>query len=730
MITTNPASNPPNKRRTTATNLKLVAVVALVLGGTVFAFKVLTENATLSFNLLLDGKPLLLGTDIAVLVDGKPFTSGCTITPGLHHLKVDLQVAELFERRVWTVFGSKDLGALPLETCKGSLRVEVNPTPAKLVLRQGGRIIKEGSSPVTFEKIPLGEYKIEAQRGEYRETHPITIPGRQRVDANINLNLGRVDLSSVPTDAEYRLSGNGHKWEGSLPAVVVDVPVGEYRLTTCRKGAEISDDVSVTAGRVLSHKTEFPYGSLEVNSAPAGLVIAKNGVEIGKAPIVLRDLMPMQYVITASDGENEMAAQIAIKAKEAVKHCFIFNYTSVDISSMPTGASVIRYGKDVGKTPLTLNHIPAGDAKIVLSLQGYRTQEVSICAIENKTNIINAMLVSERYFNNVKQARDAITGTQYADAQKFLATALEEYPNDQTVKALIDETTKAIVQQNEQREESVRNAANARKIAERQAVVAVITKAIEASGGRDALSRIASYKKTFRASGKQDGREYSVQGTLYVYPPNNVRLDQALTKAPRQIGPLSFVVNDGKPTKSTYCIATRGDWWAFEAATGGWVVRDDVPEEIQQDLKDELDRNEFERLVPLLESDYSLMKVSDSADTSETIMVTKNGKNVVTLHFDLKSGLLTKYECEKRKVSGGIVHTVTIRSDFRNFAGVMLPTNLTDYKDGELSQTATMESAEPLNRNDLAVFNTPQSTAQPAANQDNSATTPTKRKKH
>src|SRR5262249_36759684 len=159
-------------------------------------------------------------------------------------------------------------------------------------------------------------------------------------------------LSSEPSDAEFELSGDGQHWQGKLPAQIADVPAGTYQFTARRKNWELTEKVTVNRDQVAADKIEFKYGSLEVTSDPAGMIVSSDGVEVGKTPTTLRELKPGQYALTVTDGENDLQASVTVGPKEAAKQAFAFHYGAVQLSSSPPGASVIRKGKEVGKTPL------------------------------------------------------------------------------------------------------------------------------------------------------------------------------------------------------------------------------------------------------------------------------------------------------------------------------------------------------------------------------------------
>ena len=71
---------------------------------------------------------------------------------------------------------------------------------------------------------------------------------------------GSVNLISAPPDSEFELSGNGQRWQGKLPLLISNVPVGTYHLITRRNGWELDHDLTVSHGNVTTNQTEFPYG--------------------------------------------------------------------------------------------------------------------------------------------------------------------------------------------------------------------------------------------------------------------------------------------------------------------------------------------------------------------------------------------------------------------------------------------------------------------------------------
>jgi len=338
----------------------------------------LLPGTTLSFNLVLDGKPSLNESMPKITIDWLPFTSGNRITPGRHLLTVEADNIEPMQRSFWAFYGSNSLGVLPILSLKGG-----------------------------------------------------------------------VSLISDPPDAEFDLSGNGQHWQGELPTHIDAAPTGVYQLTVRRRGWELDQNVKVSRGTTVTNKTEFPYCSIEVTSEPAGLMFSLDGAEAGKTPATLHELKPGQYKLSISDGENDLTADVSAAAKEAVKHSFVFHYGAVQLSSTPIGATVSRNGKEIGKTPLTLNHIPVGDTMVELRMPDFVPTNVLVKVVEGVTINLSAKLISENYSQAMKQARESFDASHYTDSQKFLSVALKSEPNDPAAMELGDKVSQAVAKAEE-----------------------------------------------------------------------------------------------------------------------------------------------------------------------------------------------------------------------------------------------------------------------------------------
>ena len=411
--------------------LVLMIIGALIYGGMTL-YESVAAKTSLTYDFSVDGNELSALQLPEVRVDGQLFKSGDHLKPGRHQISVGLENVEPYERHFWVFYGDKDLGTLALESSKGSLSVTVNLSPATVILKHADEVVRQGDAPLNVDKLPAGNYTLIIRRGEYEETHSVKIQREQQTKMQVDLDLGTVDLSSDPADAEFDLSGKGRHWQGKLPTKIEEVPGGNYSLVVSRKGWESNKNVSVTRSVITTQKVEFPYGSIEVTSDPTGMTVLTNGVEIGKTPMTLQELKPGQYTLTVSSGEDYLTTNcsVSVGPNEAAKHAFVFHYGTLQLSSTPAGATVIRRGKGVGKTPLTLN-IPVGKLSIELRLDGYASTNLVINATEGVTANVTVKLISVGYSQAMQQAGDAFAAGLIAESQHQFDTALARFAESQ-----------------------------------------------------------------------------------------------------------------------------------------------------------------------------------------------------------------------------------------------------------------------------------------------------------
>ncbi len=192
--------------------------------------------------------------------------------------------------------------------------------------------------------------------------------------------------------------------------------------------------------------------------------------------------------------------------------------------------------------------------------------------------------------------------------------------------------------------------------------------ATEATGGTQAMTALASW----RAVGETRIGERSVPFILHVARPRSVRIET--------VGEAGSLVR------------------AFDGVHVPWKKADALKPPMRLGREEErLFVQEAEFDSPLY--DYQTRRISlDYAGetmiggtTYQSLLATLNYSEVSTLYLDDETHLLTRREV-RRKLAGQEVRMVTIYSDFRAVAGVLLPHRIRVESEGRMLHESVIES--------------------------------------
>lgn len=138
--------------------------------------------------------------------------------------------------------------------------------------------------------------------------------------------------------------------------------------------------------------TNSGWGSLKITTKPEdGAMISLNGKVLSNKTPYFNDMIPPgTYEITVSKERfKDVNRHVDIKAGEniLVEIDMPYIYGKANISSEPSGASVLIDGKDYGVTPLSLDSIVVGPHELKLEKYGY-TSITKIITIDNLDKLV------------------------------------------------------------------------------------------------------------------------------------------------------------------------------------------------------------------------------------------------------------------------------------------------------------------------------------------------------
>ncbi|MFN5289447.1 MAG: hypothetical protein ACK5E4_05090 [Planctomycetia bacterium] len=210
---------------------------------------------------------------------------------------------------------------------------------------------------------------------------------------------------------------------------------------------------------------------------------------------------------------------------------------------------------------------------------------------------------------------------------------------------------------------------------------AVIQKAIDAQGGKDALVKAQKCRRT--SSGVFSfGQTQNFSDEFVISLPDKLRLTINLTMAERLV------------------LCMNGDK-GWSSASG---IAQELPKEKIAELKDEAYFLRVINLVDLLGQNAKLASLPESKVNGAAVRGVKasiQGGTEVSLYFDKITGLLSKAE-RKSKQSGVDVLKGTLFSDYKSFGPVKMPTSeaqllggnkIADIKNIQYTLEATQEDS-------------------------------------
>jgi hypothetical protein len=256
------------------------------------------------------------------------------------------------------------------------------------------------TTPATFDNIGDGYHTIQVYMDGYQpySYSAYVSGGTEVVNANLIRNApspGYLDIRSVPDSADVYIDGS---YYGNAPMVIGNLWAGSHKLVVRKAGYyDLTENIPITDGQTYSYNaflTPYPaqpqYGSLQIDSTPAGAAVYLNGNYKGNTPsdgvfyinqlspgtyslrIVMQDYQPYTESAVVQAGiVNDIHATLSPVAPGPTPD----TTGQMLVSSSPSGANVYIDNAYKGITPVTLTNIPAGVHTVSFRLYGY--QDVS-----------------------------------------------------------------------------------------------------------------------------------------------------------------------------------------------------------------------------------------------------------------------------------------------------------------------------------------------------------------
>jgi len=211
----------------------------------------------------------------------------------------------------------------------------------------------------------------------------------------VEISTSQLRVTTDPEMADVTLDG---ALQGQAPLTIADQAPGAHLLHIAKPGyRDILRSVDLAPGQriALNLAMEPITGLVLVHSKPSGAEVEIDGAHRGTTPLLLTDLPVGRYrVHFALTGylERDIAVVVEDRTPVYVLTDLTSDSATLELDSVPQGATVILNGIAKGSTPCTIERVPAGESELEVSLYGYHTFKRTLRLVAGQTETMTAAL--------------------------------------------------------------------------------------------------------------------------------------------------------------------------------------------------------------------------------------------------------------------------------------------------------------------------------------------------
>ena len=210
-----------------------------------------------------------------------------------------------------------DLGLMKLTPDFGRINVTSEPSGAEVYL-DGQNTGKR--TPCVLDEVMSGKHSVRLNCAGYAPySHEVEVTASVepvKVNAVLDARFAPITINTLPNveikvDGEVRGTGT---CTINLPMSVHDITASLAGYRTVTRHVNVTDNTPQTIDLMPTPI----YGSLDVETKPIGATITINGVEYGKAPRTVRDLLVGEQTVTLNkDGYAAITRTVTIRENES-----------------------------------------------------------------------------------------------------------------------------------------------------------------------------------------------------------------------------------------------------------------------------------------------------------------------------------------------------------------------------------------------------------------------------
>lgn len=287
-----------------------------------------------------------------------------------------------------------------------SLKVGVNESTGGLVVTtkpSGANVYLDnnfvGTTPISISGIKTGSHVVRLSYQGYAERQRVIIirPHQYEYISETLLapvNTGSLYVDSSPRGASIYLDDS---YEGETPRRIDFIPVGIHTLRLSKDGyrdyiQQVRIDANQTTNVLINLIAETTRHKLNVNSTPSGARLYVDGIFRGTTPLFTFVTPGYHTVKLELEGYLDYQDSIRVTSDTTLNISLQRAEGALVVFSEPPNADVYIDGNYYGRTPITIQRVPAGRRIVALKLPGYADWSDDVVIEPGKISQISATL--------------------------------------------------------------------------------------------------------------------------------------------------------------------------------------------------------------------------------------------------------------------------------------------------------------------------------------------------
>lgn len=278
------------------------------------------------------------------------------------------------------------------------VRIEITPPPDIFSLSRFPLSVKIGERYLVLP----GTYQVIAKKAGYRdfeESLQIRLGSDSTFDYEMIKVPGMLDVVSEPAGAQVLIDGNVI---GETPLSSVELQAGDYELSVVTQRYLPNVQTVEIQGMAVHQSVKVTlqpgWGTLRIESEPNGAEVWLNGLKAGQTPLYTEPMAGAYQVELRKSGWKPVLGNIKIEPGETIEMArFELEKEDgmIEITSKPSGASVMLNGEFRGHTPMSLAIMPEKNHSLILAKSGFENASRRISVDRGGTHNVDISLKPE-----------------------------------------------------------------------------------------------------------------------------------------------------------------------------------------------------------------------------------------------------------------------------------------------------------------------------------------------